>query len=364
VDTQAEARFDTGGFDHTVLFGLEYLRATSDRNFGNATAGVPPIDYLNPVYGGVPIPYPAYTSSALQKQHQVGVYMQDQIRYDRWVGTLGLRYDRSEISTFNRRAIPDKAFVENSEGQVSGRAGLTYLFDNGFAPYVSYSTTFTPLLGVDAFDEPYKAQRAGQLEVGVKYEPLGTNAMIAVSLFNLDIKNALTPYLTTGIQTGYVQSGRQRVRGVEVEGKFELTREIELLGSYAYSDSEVLESNLAVERGREILRLPEHQASIWVKYSPMWAPGLSVSAGVRGWSSYQTDSKYLDKLRIPGQTLVDLGAEFDFGQVKKDLDGMTLRVNATNLFDRKYVSHCLNDTGGSCNYGAGRAINASLKYSW
>ncbi|MBR7653501.1 TonB-dependent siderophore receptor [Brucella oryzae] len=364
VDTQAEARFDTGGFDHTVLFGLEYLRATSDRNFGNATAGVPPIDYLNPVYGGVPIPYPAYTSSALQKQHQVGVYMQDQIRYDHWVGTLGLRYDRSEISTFNRRAIPDKAFVENSEGQVSGRAGLTYLFDNGFAPYVSYSTTFTPLLGVDAFDEPYKAQRAGQFEVGVKYEPLGTNAMIAVSLFNLDIKNALTPYLTTGIQTGYVQSGRQRVRGVEVEGKFELTREIELLGSYAYSDSEVLESNLAVERGREILRLPEHQASIWVKYSPMWVPGLSVSAGVRGWSSYQTDSKYLDKLRIPGQTLVDLGAEFDFGQVKKDLDGMTLRVNATNLFDRKYVSHCLNDTGGSCNYGAGRAINASLKYSW
>jgi iron complex outermembrane receptor protein len=229
---------------------------------------------------------------------------------------------------------------------------------------VSYSTTFTPLLGVDAFDEPYKAQRAGQFEVGVKYEPLGTNAMIAVSLFNLDIKNALTPYLTTGIQTGYVQSGRQRVRGVEVEGKFELTREIELLGSYAYSDSEVLESNLAVERGREILRLPEHQASIWVKYSPMWVPGLSVSAGVRGWSSYQTDSKYLDKLRIPGQTLVDLGAEFDFGQVKKDLDGMTLRVNATNLFDRKYVSHCLNDTGGSCNYGAGRAINASLKYSW
>ncbi len=86
VDTQAEARFDTGGFDHTVLFGLEYLRATSDRNFGNATAGVPPIDYLNPVYGGVPIPYPAYTSSALQKQHQVGVYMQDQIRYDHWVG--------------------------------------------------------------------------------------------------------------------------------------------------------------------------------------------------------------------------------------------------------------------------------------
>lgn len=364
VDTQAEARFETGALDHTVLLGLEYLRATSDRNFGNATAGVPSIDYLNPVYGGVSIPYPAYSASALQKQEQLGVYLQDQIRYDRWVATLGLRYDHSEISTYNRRAAAAKALVENSEGQISGRAGLTYLFDNGLAPYMSYSTTFTPLLGVDAFDTPYKAQRAGQFEIGLKYEPVGTNAMMAISVFNLNIENALTPYLTTGIQTGYVQSGKQRVRGIELEGKYELSREIEVIGSYAYSNSEILESNLAVERGREILRLPEHQASVWVRYSPDFLPGLSLSAGVRGWSSYQTDAKYLEKLRIPGQTLVDVGAEFDFGAIRNDLDGMKLRVNASNLFDRKYVSHCLNDTGGSCNYGAGRAVNASLKYSW
>lgn len=364
VDTQAEARFETGHLDHTLLFGLEYINASSDRNFGNATAGVPPLDYLDPHYGGISIAYPAYTASALQKQRQLGVYLQDQIRYDRLIATLGLRYDRSEISTFNRRAKPEQAFVENEEGQVSGRAGLSYLFDNGLAPYLSYSTTFTPLLGVDAFETPYKAQQAGQFEVGIKYEPVAHNAMVAISLFNLDIKNALTPYLTSGIQTGYIQSGRQRVRGVELEGKMELSQEIELLGSYAYSHSEILESNLAVEKGREILRLPEHQASIWVRYSPAFIPGLSLNAGIRGWSSYQTDSKYLEKLRIPGQTLVDLGAELDFGAVKKELEGMTLRVNASNLFDRKYVSHCLNDTGGSCNYGAGRAINASLRYSW
>jgi iron complex outermembrane receptor protein len=81
-------------------------------------------------------------------------------------------------------------------------------------------------------------------------------------------------------------------------------------------------------------------------------------------SSYQTDAGYLDALRIPGRALVDIGAQYDFGAMDKSFAGTTLRVNVTNLFDKEYVSHCLNITGGSCNYGAGRAITASLKYVW
>ncbi|MNL54457.1 ferrichrome outer membrane transporter [compost metagenome] len=81
-------------------------------------------------------------------------------------------------------------------------------------------------------------------------------------------------------------------------------------------------------------------------------------------SSYQTDSTYRPDLRIPGRVLVDLGAEYDLGAIKKDFEGTKLRVNVSNLFDEEYVSHCLNITGGSCNYGAGRAVTASLKYAW
>ena len=101
-----------------------------------------------------------------------------------------------------------------------------------------------------------------------------------------------------------------------------------------------------------------------MNYRPDAVPGLSLSAGVRAISSYQSDPNYIAALRIPGRTLVDIGAEYDFGAFKKDFEGTKLRVNVTNLFDEKYVSHCLNITGGSCNYGAGRAITASLKYTW
>ncbi len=361
VDNQAEARFRTGTFDHTALLGLDYLRATSDTNFGNTGPGVvvPSLDFLNPVYGSAVIPVPAYQRSGLQKQQQVGLYAQDQIRYDRWVGTFGLRYDVSDIDTTDR--LSGKT-VSTEDRQLTGRAGLTYLFDNGLAPYASYSTAFIPALGTDRFGNPFDAQTASQFEVGVKYEPPGGRGLVSLSLFDLTLDNALTPDPANSLFS--VSTGKQRVRGLEIEGKYELTGSLDLLASYAYSDSEILESNRASELGREMLRLPKHQASLWVNYRPDAVPGLAVNAGVRYMSSYQTDTTYLSQLRIPARTLVDIGADYDFGALDKEFEGTRLRVNVSNLFNTEYVSHCLNITGGSCNYGAGRAITASLKYTW
>ncbi|MET3792868.1 TonB-dependent siderophore receptor [Aquamicrobium terrae] len=368
VDNQAEARFRTGALDHTVLFGLDYMHGVSDTNFGNSAFGdpvPPPLDFRDPVYG-YPVPMPAYQNSGLQKLDQTGLYVQDQVRYDRWVGTFGLRYDLSSIDSTNRMK-PGNPTVATKDEELTGRVGLAYLFDNGLTPYASYSTAFLPNLGTDKDGNPFKAQTAEQFEVGVKYEPVDARGMIALSLYQLTLENALIPDPDDPRPTrptNYVQGGKQRVRGVEIEGRYELTPQLDILAAYAYSDSEVLTTNNPVSLGREMLRLPEHQGMLWVTYRPDFVPGLSVGAGVRAMSSYQTDSTYLDELRIPARTLVDIGAEYDFGALDKEFEGTKLRVNVTNLFDKKYVTHCLNNTGGSCNYGAGRAITANLKYTW
>lgn len=360
VDTQVEARFDTGALDHTLLLGLDYLRASSSTNFGNGF-DVPPLDFLDPHYGTAPIAVPAVTRSGLQEQQQVGLYAQDQIRYGNWVGTFGMRYDFSDIDTTDRMKAP--AVVTSTEDQkLTWRAGLTYLFDNGLAPYASYSTAFLPTLGRDRLGNAFEAQTAAQYEIGIKYEPVEGRGMIAASLFDMTLENALTPDAENPLFN--IQTGEQRVRGLEIEGKYELTPEFSLLAAYAYSDSEIVKSNKAAELGREMLRLPKHQGGVWLSYQPSVIEGLTLTAGVRAMSSYQTDTTYLPELRIPARALVDIGAEYDFSAIDKDFAGTKLRINVTNLFDKEYVSHCLNTTGGSCNYGAGRAITASLKYSW
>lgn len=356
VDNQAEAKFATGGFDHTVLFGIDYVHAVSSTNFGNYGAGVPGFDYNNPIYG-YDFPVAPVTASGRQAQDQIGLYLQDQIRYGGWLGTFGLRYDMSEIESRNRI---NGRVVTTKDNELSWRAGLTYLFDNGLAPYVSYSTAFLPSMGVNPSGNPLKAQTVDQFEIGVKYEPVEGRGMIGLSLFDLEHKNALTS-VGTNI---YDQNGKQRVRGVEIEGKYELTPEIDVLASYAYSDSKVLSSVNAVSIGKPVLRLPEHQATIWMNYRPEQIEGLSLNAGVRYLSSYNTATNYNPLLLIPSRTLVDIGASYDFGALDADFKGTKLQFNVSNLFDEKYVSHCLNLTGGSCNYGAGRTFSASLKYSW
>lgn len=355
IDTQLEGRFDTGSLRHTLLIGLDHVRAKSSTNFGNSIAGVPPLDYLDPEYGMVDIPRPAVQRSALQDQEQTGLYVQDQVRHGNWVGTFGLRHDWSEISTDNRIA---GTTVTNEDRQLTTRAGITYLAANGLAPYASWSTSFLPLLGTDAFGNPYEAQKAEQFELGVKYEPRGGRGMITASVFRMELDNSLTPFdaFTS------VQSGKQRVQGLELEAKYEVTPRLSVAAGYAYSDSEVIESNDAVELGREILGLPRHQFSIWASYAA--TDELDLSAGLRAMSDYQTDTTYRDDLRIPGYGLVDLGASYDLGGWREDLRGAAVQVNVTNLFDKSYVSHCLNATGGSCNYGSEREISAALRYRW
>lgn len=242
-----EARFKTGDLEHTTLFGIDYVKAQSSTNFGNTGPGavVPPLDYLDPVYGVGGFPIPSFQRSGMQTQDQVGFYVQDQIKYDRWVGTFGLRYDLSDIE--NRNRMTGGPSVSTRDNELSGRAGLTYLFDNGLAPYVSYSTSFLPTLGTDAAGNPFDAQTAEQFEAGVKYEPPGGNGMITLSVFNLTQDNVLTPDPNDVFLS--VQGGRQRVRGLEVEAKYELTPELYLMASYAYSDSKVIRSNSAAELG-------------------------------------------------------------------------------------------------------------------
>ncbi|WP_159314406.1 TonB-dependent receptor domain-containing protein, partial [Klebsiella pneumoniae] len=59
----------------------------------------------------------------------------------------------------------------------SGRAGLTYVADNGVAPYISYSESFLSSSGVDGDGNPFKPSRGKQVEVGVKYQPAGSRSL-------------------------------------------------------------------------------------------------------------------------------------------------------------------------------------------
>ncbi|WP_348226339.1 TonB-dependent receptor domain-containing protein, partial [Salmonella enterica] len=68
-------------------------------------------------------------------------YLQDQMSWDRWLFTLCVRYDLFIVYNIDKFHDSRRDLDKNN---VSTRAALLYLFYNGVAPYLSYSTSFTP----------------------------------------------------------------------------------------------------------------------------------------------------------------------------------------------------------------------------
>lgn len=145
LDNQIDGSVDTGIINHRLLFGVDYQRRSN--NVTASYGSFPAIDAFNPVYGADPLSISVY-SREKHKLEQTGIYLQDQMSLDRWRLTLGGRHDQVKITNINK--INDTRDTLDQD-HFSSRAALMYLFDNGFAPYVSYSTAFTPTSFTDEY---------------------------------------------------------------------------------------------------------------------------------------------------------------------------------------------------------------------
>jgi iron complex outermembrane recepter protein len=87
----------------------------------------------------------------------------------------------------------------------------------------------------------------------------------------------------TGGEDDFVTSqvGEAEVKGVEAEAKWQFEKELKLIGSLAWMDSEIT-SGTDLTEGNRLPYVPRMQAAIWADYSIDTAAlsGLSVNDGV------------------------------------------------------------------------------------
>lgn len=348
ADQHAEAKFETGSIKHTAILGFDYQHNSLDVMTGNGTGNGGQINIFSPTYGVATVTTPAFTSGSDQRIVQMGAYFQDQIKYDNWVLLLGGRQDRAVNDNYNR-------FTQNKSHQddqaFTGRAGLMYLFDFGLAPYISYAESFEPVGGSDVAGRMFLPETGQQREIGVKFQPKGYDSFITASAFDLKRQNVTT---TDPVNTGFsIQTGEVTSRGLELEGKASLNRELDLIATYTYQDVEVTRSN-GTDFGKRPARVPEHMASLWADYTLRGgeAAGLGFGAGVRYiGSSYGTSTNTFE---VPAFALVDAAVHYDWQNFR-------FAVNAANLFDKENLT-CSSAT--NCSYGIGRTIIASVRYRW
>lgn len=370
VDNQAQADFNTGALEHTVLFGLDYQQVDANATYGNGTATY--LNYLNPVYEAAP--NVRLTGHQDQTRRQTGVYIQDQMKLDDWSFVLAGRQDWASIDNATTNLTSNvTSNSETTDSAFTWKAGLLYEFDNGIAPYASYSTSFDPTTGTGYGGVNFKPTTGQQYEVGIKYQPQNVDALFTVALYDLTQQNVLTTdtaHPGTGTSMGcsatvcQTQTGEVRSRGVELGAKFAVTDNLNLIASYSYNDIKVTKSNVANVEGNAPVGAPEHMANLWADYTLSDGPlaGLGFGGGARYIGGTYGDATNTDAMKVPGYTLFDAAVHYDFGQNNPDFKGLTAAVNVTNLFNKEYVAACA--SAAQCFYGTGRTVMATLAYKW
>ncbi len=359
VDNNFQADFATGEVTHTLLLGLDHQRTDTSylAIFGDGGT----TNIFNPVYGQ-PIVRPARSTAFYdynQKTVQTGLYVQDQMALDNWRLALGGREDWVHQGTtyFNKN---DATNTDRSKN-FSGNAALSYVFDSGFVPYLSYAESFQPAsnASVDPV-QSFKPTEGQQWELGVKYQPPGSNTLLSAAVYDLTQKNVQVTRFQSGGASVTDQTGEVKVKGLELEAVSDVTDNLKVIAAYTLAKSEVQKGQY---KGNRLQLIPNQQASLWTDYT--WHIGSLDGFGI-GFGARYTGNTYGDQAntwtgKANAYTVFDGTVHYDLGRLDNSLKGASVKVNATNLFNKDYISTC---DGSYCYFGDQRSVVASATYQW
>lgn len=355
VDSRLTGTFNTGPIEHNVLLGVDYRRYYDLASYGFSSA--PSINLFSPNHYQA-ITTPPMTPYTDESQTQIGVYAQDELKYQHWILTVTGRQDWVTALNFG---------VPQDNQAFSYRAGLNYVFPIGLAPYVSYATSFQPTEGSDINGQPFKPTTGNQVETGIKYQPnnLGRDVKLLATLAFYDIHqdNVLEPYdLNPNFQ---VQTGQVEVQGAEVEVVGRLWDRLSLNASYSYTTSRVNTDPVT-----QLTLTPKNKVSLFADYTFQKGilGGFGGGMGYRYISSTYGDTGTPNSYttigattvvvpgtsnlwRAPGYGLVDAVVHYNIKKWKVSID-------ASNLFDKNYISQCTSEV--DCFYGLRRNVVMTL----
>ncbi|MEM5516267.1 TonB-dependent siderophore receptor [Henriciella sp. AS95] len=353
TDNRFDIDLDAGGLQHDIIVGYDYRDVDNVADYG-FFYGTDTIDLFDPVYDYPADLTPGFpTAYVNQSLKQSGFYAQDHIGLGNLFFTLSGRYDDVKIDN-------DLTGENQKQDAFTYRVGANYVFDSGFAPYISYATSFEPVLGTDAdTGEGFDPSEGEQVEAGIKYDarglPDGYELLLTGAVYQINQKNIVT---AAGSLTPVAakQTGEVEVQGAEVELVSRINDQLSVNASYSYTDSEVVDSTTPQEIGAELPVTPKHKAAVFVDYSFIDGPlaGFGIGGGVR----YTGESQ--GALPGPFAPVVYTGEESTLVDaiIRYDTEDWRFALNGSNILDEEYVARC--DGAAGCTYGAGRQVIATV----
>ena len=330
-DTQLNltGHFSTGGFDHTLLTGVEFedydYKSIIQRSSG--LAGSYPIDIFDLVYGQ---PRPALTRTPTHDKENLKTYaafVQDQVALTERLKVLaGARFERFEhdYESYVTGVKPWNA----ADNAVTPRVGVIYDLTETVAVYADAARSFKPNTGAAREGGGFEPEKGKSYEMGIKWEALERQLSVDAAIYQIEKKNVLT---TDPLDSTFsVAAGQVRSRGFDLNVAGNITPEWRVIGGYAYVDAEVTKDN-TIRVGSRLANIPRNSFSLLnvYEFQDGALKGLGLGAGGK-YVAERVGQTSNTPFSMGAYTVVDL-----LGYYKVN-DKVRLNLDVKNLFNRDY----------------------------
>jgi iron complex outermembrane receptor protein len=354
-------KFNYAGIDHSAIVGYDYSYSHARNDIFQAT--LPGLDIDNAAPADYSLGnFSSYAVNELRrtKDSDQGVSVSNTFGF--WNGRAfflqGFRFG-SVDGTRERLEIADPAARSQSakNSATAQSYGLSIRLVDRISAFVSYSESFVPQsIGANtSYDylgnllDPISGEG---WDLGLKFDI--KEGVLSGSLVAFDITRANAPTPDPDFPGYFIADAESQARGVEFNLNGRLTKNIQVVGSYAYIDAKITQDTRAERIGWRSSNVPRHQSTVWVNYSfrDGWTKGLKASLGVIYKANRRGNNTLADLpgLQLPGYTRYDgrLGYET---KIKGRKVGFNL--SAQNITDIDYQA-------SANGYGEARTVTGTV----
>jgi iron complex outermembrane receptor protein len=228
-------------------------------------------------------------------------------------------------------------------------AGLVYQLNQQVSLYGNYSRSFVPNASDANTSQAFDPEEGRSYELGVKLDlPRGIGASLA--LFDIEKENVVVTNNAVSEAAGKVGS-----RGVEMDITGKLSERWELLGTYAYTDTEILHD--PDNQGNALVNAAQNIASLYLTHHlalPSDTGQWRVGGGARYVGERAGDNA--NSFWLDSYTVADAFISWESQLLGEKT---RLQLNARNLFNQEYYP----SSGGNLRVAVGEPLELRLSAS-
>lgn len=373
------ADFDTGPIKHNLSVGAEITRERQT-NYRVLVSGTrPAASLLNPDWtqdgtiGVTRNPLGDITSRGQTTTASFYAFDTAKLFEDKVLITGGLRFDHYKTKFMSTAACTAAASattpacgsavvgsflpftrLSDKDTLVNYKIGAVYKPIESVSLYTNYAlsqqppggTNFTLTATAGANSPSFKPQKARTLEGGVKWDALKDKLLLTAAIFQTRVSNEV---FTDPTDTSDLQAGKKKVKGVELSAVGNITEAWSISTGYSHLKSNIdVGTAVAADGSLNLLYTPGDSFTLYTTYKLPFGLEVGGGANYNGGLHKSTDGGG-DPNGVPFTTKGYWIFNATVGYALTD--NITLRANATNLFDKNYIA-AINKSGWRYKPGA------------